>query len=192
VQLSITHDDKHTIGGAHTEDNPDDQGFIVSDAYGFNQAVTTIDSTLPAPVPAPIVVPSDASPLRVSARSNKNDSEYHSKAKSGVCRVTQSPKQAIASHGAVAMRVLIEEIMQLDDKDTFDHVHSRDMTKEVFARLLLSITFLEDKYDATSGNYAKTKAQTVGGGNRRDRDLVGDIYSPTAHCVYPRHPYRVS
>ena len=50
--------------------------FIVSDAYGFNQAVTTIDSTLPAPVPAPIVVPSDASPLRVSARSNKNVNRY--------------------------------------------------------------------------------------------------------------------
>ena len=91
-RVDITHDDEHTIGGAYTEDNPDDQGFIVSDAYGFNQAVTTIDSTLPAPVPAPIVVPSDASPLRVSARSNKNvnrylsdeyytskDSEYHSK-----------------------------------------------------------------------------------------------------------------
>ena len=56
---------------AYTEDNPDDQGFIVSDAYGFNQAVTTIDSTLPAPVPAPIVVPSDASPLSCT----NNDSE---------------------------------------------------------------------------------------------------------------------
>jgi len=192
-RVDITHDDEHTIGGVHTEDNLDDQGFIVSDAYDFNQAVTTIDATLPAPVTAPIVVPSDASPLRVSARSNKNvnrylsdeyytskDSEYHSKAKSGVFRVTQSPKQAIASRGAVAMRALIGEIMQLDDKDTFDPVHSRDMTKEEFARLLLSFTFLEDKYDATSGNYVKTKARTVGGGNRQDRDLVGDIYSPTA------------
>ena len=69
--------------------------------------------------------------------------------------------------------------MQLDNKDTFDPVRSRYMTKDEFVRLLLSFTFLRTSMTQLPEIMLRQK-RTVGGGDRQDRDLLGDIYSPTA------------
>jgi hypothetical protein len=91
-----------------------------------------------------------------------------------------TPKEAMAHRGWLAVLSLTKEVKQLDDKDTIKPVQMHAMSKVEIENILPSFTFVEDKYGATTSEYVKTNSRLVGGGDRQNRLLSDDTWSP---CV---------
>jgi histone deacetylase 1/2 len=87
--------------------------------------------------------------------------------------------QAIKKLGYEAVLSVVKEIMQLNDKETFEGINTNDLTEEEFKRIITSSTFLKDKYTA-DGIFDKLKARLVAGGHLQDRNIYDNGGSPTA------------
>jgi hypothetical protein len=96
-----------------------------------------------------------------------------------IYRVTMSTKQAVEERGSLAIAALVREIKQLDEKQSFLPRHYNELTTSEKKRIIPSHTLHEVKYDVTTGAYIKDKARCVGGGDRQDRSLYQDNWSPT-------------
>ncbi len=87
-----------------------------------------------------------------------------------------SMKKAIAQYGAQAETAIDEEIKQLViDKKALVPVH-QSYTKG--KKIIPSHMFLKAKHDAR-GTFERIKARLVANGSQQDRELYGDVSSPT-------------
>eukprot|EP01036_Dinobryon_divergens_P034360 gene34360-44385_t len=84
-----------------------------------------------------------------------------------VYRVTQTPKQAIAEKGQVAIDALYKEISNLDRLKAFKPVKRSSLTMKQIKSIINTFTFMEDKFDPTSKEYIKTKARMVANGKKQ-------------------------
>ena len=80
------------------------------------------------------------------------------------------------------LRSIHDEIHNLMKNKVVKPVHPRDITREIHKNTLPSHMFLKFKYKA-NGEYDKTKARFVAGGNHQDREAIGDTYAPTVNPI---------
>ena len=78
-------------------------------------------------------------------------------------------RQGIKNIGLPAVVSVVQEILQLQEKDTFTGVIIKDLSEEQLKRLITSSMFLKEKFSA-DGNFEKLKARLVAGGHMQDRD----------------------
>jgi hypothetical protein len=85
-------------------------------------------------------------------------------------------KKAIDELGDSAETAIINELLQLIDKNIWEYQSTDNYVKKSTA--ISSLMFLKAKYDAL-GTFIKVKGRLVGGGHQQDRELYGDLSSPT-------------
>ena len=88
-------------------------------------------------------------------------------------------RQAIDKLGDAAVDSIVQEIEQLNDRQSFEGVQTENMTPEERKRIISSSMFLKDKYTA-DGKFEKLKARLVAGGHQQDRAIYDESGSPTA------------
>jgi hypothetical protein len=93
-----------------------------------------------------------------------------------------SVKKAIDMHGDTAIKVLKAELQQMVEKDVWkpvkaDDIYSKDEKREK-GSIIRSFVFFKEKY-LPDGKFDKLKARLVAGGHMENRELYGDISSPT-------------
>jgi len=79
-------------------------------------------------------------------------------------------RQAIRKLGYQAILSIVQEIVQLNDMNTFEGVNTNELTSEELRRIISSSMFLKDKYTA-DGVFEKLKARLVAGGHLQDREV---------------------
>lgn len=110
-------------------------------------------------------------------KNNRKRSNKDNKNKRHIYQMTIN--QAIKKLGYEAVLSVVKEIMQLNDKETFEGINTNDLTEEEYKRIITSSTFLKDKYTA-DGIFDKLKARLVAGGHLQDRNIYDNGGSPTA------------
>ena len=90
-----------------------------------------------------------------------------------------SVKKALAKFGRNAEDAIEKEFRQLLEKEVFEPVHPRAITKEEYKSIIRSHTFLKEKHHA-DGSFDKLKARFVAGGDMQDKSIYDDISSSTA------------
>jgi hypothetical protein len=73
---------------------------------------------------------------------------------------------------------MVNELKQLVDKDVFEVVRASRLSPQERKAVLRSFMFFKEKY-FPDGSFDKLKARFVAGGHMQDRELAGDISSPT-------------
>ena len=92
--------------------------------------------------------------------------------------LNMTTKQAIDKLGYVAIKSIVQEMLQHVDKGTFRGVKFEDLSEEEVMLIISSKTFLKDKYLA-DGEFEKLKTRLVAGGHMQDRNIYDDSSSPT-------------
>ena len=90
-----------------------------------------------------------------------------------------SVKKALSRFGKAAEASMEKELQQLVDKDVFEPVDFRKLTKEQWKSVIRSHMFLKEKHLA-DGSFDKLKSRFVAGGDMQDKSTYEDISSSTA------------
>ena len=80
-------------------------------------------------------------------------------------------KQAIDELGYEAVKSIVKEIMQLNDRDTFTGVYISKLTQEEKVSIISSSMFLKIK-QTPQGLFDKLKARLLAGGHLQDREAT--------------------
>ena len=90
-----------------------------------------------------------------------------------------SVKKALSRFGKAAEESMEKELRQLVDKDVFEPVDFRKLTKDQWKSVIRSHMFLKEKHLA-DGSFDKLKSRFVAGGDMQDKSTYEDISSSTA------------
>eukprot|EP01030_Chromulinospumella_sphaerica_P034339 gene34339-biopygen9391 len=88
-------------------------------------------------------------------------------------------RYALETFPEAAPESMKKELQQMLDKGVFQAVRANELPLDQLKRRIPSSMFLKEKFDA-QGQFEKLKSRLVAGGHRQDKELYGDISSPTA------------
>eukprot|EP01030_Chromulinospumella_sphaerica_P034324 gene34324-biopygen8787 len=91
-------------------------------------------------------------------------------------------RAALKTFPTQAEESMKKELQQMLDKGVFQGVRAEDLPPEELKRRIPSSMFLKEKFNA-QGDFEKLKARLVAGGHRQDKELYGDVSSPTASAT---------
>ena len=93
-------------------------------------------------------------------------------------------RQGIEKLGYDAILAVVQEIMSLNNLQTFEGIKVKDMSEDQLKRVITSKTFLKEKY-TPEGLYERLKARLVAGGHLQSReDVEGASPTPATEAVF--------